>query len=329
MNVTYSTGNSIVDQVAEINITGNVIPLTWFQTLVGDSGKPMLLAIDLLADIVYWYRPKEVRDEGTGELLGFKKRFKADLLQRSYRQIETRFGVSKKQARGALDFLCGKGVIKKHLRDEMSPEGVKLHNNMYLELVPEKLKEITYPQLYEGMPLKEPPSVNEESRVVAIKTEDGAIKGTTRTKNTTKISTKEYNNPINTDSDEMRDIEIYEQIIKENLDYDCLVKANRGLDKDSIDEIVQLMVEMVAINKKPVMINGTKYPSEIVKSQFLKLNSEHIGYVLSCMKQNTTKIKNIRSYLLTSLYNAPNTMDNYYRAEVNHDMHGGPNDGWI
>ena len=88
MNLLYSTGNEIVDEVSKINISGNIIPLSWFQTLVSESGKPMLLAIYLLADIVYWYRPKEIRDEESGNLVGYQKRFKADLLQRNYRQIE-------------------------------------------------------------------------------------------------------------------------------------------------------------------------------------------------------------------------------------------------
>ena len=329
MDLLYSTGNAIVDQVAEINITGNVIPLTWFQTMIGESGKPMLLAIDLLADIVYWYRPKEIRDEGTGNLIGFQKKFKADLLQRSYRQIENRFGVTKKQARTALDFLCQKGVVKKHLRDEMTPDGVMLHNNMYLELIPEKLRELTFPQFAEGVPSGEPPSVKKDTMVVTEKTESGDKKETTSTETTTKTTTKEYDNPICTGSDTMDEMLLYEQIIKENISYEYLIQDNKGRDKNSIDEIVRLIVETVSIPRKTITINGTKFPYEVVKSQLLKLDSEHIRYVIACMKQNTTKIKNIRSYLLTALYNAPNTIDNYYQAEVNHDLYGGNENGRI
>lgn len=323
MNLLFSTGNEIVDQVSRINISGNIIPLSWFQTLVSESGKPMLLAIDLLADIVYWYRPKEVRDEGSGDLIGYQKRFKADLLQRSYRQIETRFGVSKKQARSALNFLCEKGVIIKHLRDEISPDGIMLHNNMYLELVPDKLRELTFPQINEGVPFKAPPCVLEGTTVVPIKTDGDSQKVTTSTENTTNITTKDYNNHIHMQMDVIEKMKIYEEIIKENIEYENLIHDNQGLYKESIDEMVRLMVELVSIKHKDLSINGTKYPYELVKSQMLKLDSDHIRYVLECMGKQTGKIKNIKNYLLSALYNAPNTIDSYYRAEVNYDLNGG------
>lgn len=77
------TGNAIVDQMAEINFTGNIIPSSWYSTLRGKDGKPYWIAIMILSDIVYWYRPKEIRDEGSGNLTGFQKKFRADLLQRA------------------------------------------------------------------------------------------------------------------------------------------------------------------------------------------------------------------------------------------------------
>ena len=323
MKLAYSTGNAIVDEVSEMNFSGNVVPLTWFKTMLGESGKPMLLAIDLLADIVYWYRPKEIRDEGTGDLIGFQKRFKADLLQRSYRQIEQRFGVTKKQARTALDYLCKIGVIRKHLRNELTSDGTPLHNNMYLELVPEKLKELTYPQFDDDVPLREPPSANEDTRVVTCKTDGGALNVTTSTETTTEINNINNNNHINTEPDVMETMRAYEEIIKKNIEYEILVQYNNGIYRKNIDEIVILMVETVSIPRKYIYIGGTRFPYEIVKSQFLKLNYEHILYVITCMKDNTTKVKNIRSYLLTTLYNAPNTIDSYYQVEVNHDLHGG------
>ena len=323
MNLLYSTGNEIVDEVSKINISGNIIPLSWFQTLVSESGKPMLLAIYLLADIVYWYRPKEIRDEESGNLVGYQKRFKADLLQRSYRQIENRFGVTKKQARTALNFLCEKGVIIKHLRDEKSAEGIMLHNNMYLELVPDKLKELTFPQINEGVSSKAPPYVLEGTTVSPVKADGDSQKVTTSTENTTNITTKDYINPIYTDMDVIEKMKIYEEIIKENIEYEYLIRDKKGFYKDTIDEIVRLMGEVVSIKHKDLSINGTKYPYELVKSQMLKLDSGHIRYVLESMEQNTGKIKNIKNYMITALYNARNTIDSYYRAEVNYDLNGG------
>lgn len=81
------TGNKTVDRLSRMNITGNVIPAAWYQTIRKPTGKPYLNAIVILSDIVYWYRAAEVRDEGSGQLIGYRKRFRADLLQRSYQQM--------------------------------------------------------------------------------------------------------------------------------------------------------------------------------------------------------------------------------------------------
>ncbi|MGI6018619.1 MAG: hypothetical protein ACOX8M_07475 [Marvinbryantia sp.] len=79
-----TSGNPAVDQVGRMSIVGNVVPASWFKTILTDSGKPYYLAIMILSDIVYWYRPTEIRDERTGQLLGWKKKFHNDMLQRNY-----------------------------------------------------------------------------------------------------------------------------------------------------------------------------------------------------------------------------------------------------
>ena len=94
-------------------------------------------------------------------------------------------------------------------------------------------------------------------------------------------------------------------------------------DANEIDELVDLMTETVCTTKDTVRVAGNDYPAELVKSKFLKLDSTHIEFVLDCMRENTSKVKNIRQYLLTVLFNAPSTIENYYTARVNHDMHGG------
>lgn len=114
---------------------------------------------------------------------------------------------------------------------------------------------------------------------------------------------------------------LYEKIIKENIEYDYLLSDN-SLRQDELREIVDLVVEIVAVERETVRINGTDYPYQVVKGKFLKLNMSHIQYVIDCMQNNTTKIGNMRSYLLTALFNAPNTMSNYYRSEVAYDMYG-------
>ena len=144
----YTTGNSIVDASAEISITGNITPQTWYKTIVKETGKPHLTAIVILADIVYWYRPTELRDESTGQIIAIRKKFKADLLQRSYQQIAEQFGLSKKEATNAIIFLEKLGVIKRVFRT-INLNGLVVNNVLYIELIVERLKELTYPRCYD------------------------------------------------------------------------------------------------------------------------------------------------------------------------------------
>ena len=117
-------------------------------------------------------------------------------------------------------------------------------------------------------------------------------------------------------------IAIYREIIKDNIDYDILIQDPK-MDKDRLDEIVEIMLETVCTARKTIRIAGDDYPAELVKSKFMKLNSSHVEFVLDCMRENTTKIRNIKQYLKAVLFNAPSTIDSYYTALVNHDLYGG------
>ena len=119
----------------------------------------------------------------------------------------------------------------------------------------------------------------------------------------------------------LRDMEIYREIIKENIGYDYLLQ-DLPYDHDRIDEIVELMVETVCSGRKSIRVAGNDYPKEVVKSRLLKIDGEHIKFVFDCLRENTTKVRNIRQYLLATLWNAPTTIGSYYSALVNHDMYG-------
>ena len=108
-----TSGNIIVDAMGSINITGNIIPAVWYRTITKENGKPYLLAIVILADIVYWYRPSEVRDQGTGHILGWKKKFSEDILRQSYQYYADLFGESKKTIKTAMDKLEKLQVIRR------------------------------------------------------------------------------------------------------------------------------------------------------------------------------------------------------------------------
>ena len=119
----------------------------------------------------------------------------------------------------------------------------------------------------------------------------------------------------------MREREGYRELILENIEYDILIQ-NERMDRDRLDELVELMVDTVCSRRETIRIAGDDYPAEVVKSRFLKLNSSHIEYVLDRMRENTTYVRNIKKYLLAALYNAPVTMDSYYTSLVSHDLYG-------
>lgn len=120
-------------------------------------------------------------------------------------------------------------------------------------------------------------------------------------------------------SDGMAEREAVLAYIKEHIYYEHLKEQN-PFDVKAIDEIVELMADVITSKKKTIHISGEDMPADVVKSRFMKLDSGHIEYVLMCLNKNTTKVSNIKAYMLSSLYNAPVTMDHYYRAWVNNDM---------
>ena len=115
---------------------------------------------------------------------------------------------------------------------------------------------------------------------------------------------------------------VYEEIIKDNIEYDYLIQ-DRHLDRDRIEEILALILETVCTKRRTIRIAGDDHPAELVKAKFMKLNSEHIRFVLDCMQENTTKIRNIKQYMKAALFNAPSTIGSYYTSLVSHDMYGG------
>lgn len=116
--------------------------------------------------------------------------------------------------------------------------------------------------------------------------------------------------------------ERYRELIAENIAYDALL-TDYPYEQDTLEEILELLVDVVCTTKSSVRISGDDKPAEVVRSQFLKLNSEHIRFVMGGLKENTTRIRNMRQYLLATLYNAPLTIGNYYRSLVSHDMSEG------
>ena len=147
----------------------------------------------------------------------------------------------------------------------------------------------------------------------------------------TDLSSTEISNPIQSNPptpagarmgmDRMGARECYREVILDNIEYSYLVQDSH-IDREQLDEIVDLIVDTVCSARKTIRIAGDDYPAEVVKSRFLKLDSSHVQYVMDCMKDNTTYVRNIKKYLLAALYNAPTTINSYYSSLVQHDMYG-------
>ena len=144
--------------------------------------------------------------------------------------------------------------------------------------------------------------------------------------NTEQVITQERNTDLNNyqsinldGMDRMDERERYREIIEENIEYEIMKDRPDG---DRLGEIVEIMLDAVCSTAPTIRINGEDMPQQVVKSRFLKLDSSHIEYVFHAMKECPSDIRNIRAYLLTTLYNAPATMDNFYSAKINHDFNG-------
>ena len=141
--------------------------------------------------------------------------------------------------------------------------------------------------------------------------------------NNTEINNTDFNDTESILSDPMRDVmdrSMYEATIKKNIEYDSLIKTHK---KEDIDGLLNIMLDVVCSKKPYLIISNEKTPTVIVTERMLRVRAKHIEYVMDSLKGNTTKVKNIKSYLLTMLYNSVSTIGHYYRAEASYDLNGG------
>ena len=137
-------------------------------------------------------------------------------------------------------------------------------------------------------------------------------------KNNTELSNTESYLIVSGNDEIGSDVQAYAELIRDNIDLDILLERY-PFDKELLNGIFDLILETVLCRNNEIVVASNKYPAELVRSKFLKLTSSHIEYAMGCMKSNTTKVHNIKKYLLATLFNAPSTISGYYQAEVNHD----------
>ena len=207
------------------------------------------------------------------------------------------------------------GVVKTTIQDygESQFQNSENHNS--------RMVETTNPEFPESQFQN---SENHHSRIVEITNPEYPKSQSNNTDiNKTDISETEINQsyPITSNNfpkkkDVMEEMRAYREVIHENIDYQYHAK-------EDVDELVELMLDVVCSKRAAIRISGEEMPAEVVKSRFLKLGAEHIQYVLDCLKDNPPRIRNIKQYLLAALYNAPLTIENYYAAQIDHDLCGG------
>ncbi|MGE1026707.1 DnaD domain-containing protein [Bacillus sp. GMs2/2] len=231
--------NTKVLHIGQINFRGNVIDHGWFKTLTLDNGKPNIVAITILGEIVYWYKPTEVRSEESSQVQ-YKQKFKADTLQKSYQQLADSFGFTKRQVKEACDFLKERGLIKIEFRTILV-NGTRCNNVMYVEPVPEMVQKISIMYWGNGTPptLKSNSPVTLESKRVlhskAIpfydKTEESlTLERKTNTEITTNITTN-----INDDDDDASTQKLIDQEFK--ISYNFLLEKGIPLSEIAIQEL--------------------------------------------------------------------------------------------
>ena len=203
------------------------------------------------------------------------------------------------------------GYITRH---QTTTEGGRFGSNEYV------IRERPLPH----EPLTENPTT--DSTPTAIPTPENPTQLNTHPSKTEKGKTEVFNTDSfpsekNTNRSEVTaaEMEAYRKMISGNISYDLLCQEYPH-QREQLEEILEILVETICTTRQTVRVAGNNFPAEIVKSRLLKLTAEHIRFVLGCLSRNTTKIRNIRQYILTTLYNAPATIDNYYAAMVSHDL---------
>ncbi|EEL34644.1 Prophage LambdaBa04, DnaD replication protein [Bacillus cereus Rock3-28] len=234
--------NNKVLQIGQINFRGNVIDHGWFKTLTLDNGKPNIVAITILGEFVYWYKPTEVRNEESSQVQ-YKQKFKADMLQKSYQQLADSFGFTKRQVKEACDFLKERGLIKIEFRT-IVVNGTRCNNVMYVEPIPEIIQKISVMYWGNDTPptlKRDSPITSESKRVLHFKgtpsydeTEEAlTLERKTNTEITTNITTEITTN-IN-DDNATSSQKLIDQEFK--ISYNFLLKQGIPLSEIAIQEL--------------------------------------------------------------------------------------------
>lgn len=220
-----------------------------------------------------------------------------------------------------LDAEAGIGLIEKKRQGQGKPTMIYVKQFVVQDVqkcknyTSEKKSAISEMKKIHVLKCKNVSSRNEESTCLEVK----KLHTNKNNINNTDLNKTESNLIISGEDGIRTEVDAYKELIKENLEMDILYQRY-PYDIELLEGIFDLVLETVLCENESIVIASNKYPTVLVKSKFLKLNSSHIEYAMDCLKKNTTKVHNIKKYLLATLFNAPSTIGGYYQAEVNHDI---------
>lgn len=349
-----SSGNATVDRMADYVARGNMVDTEWYRHLRTPGNKPNVYAANILGDIVYWYRPVEERDESTGHLIGWRKKFKGDLFQKTYKSYADMFGVSRGIIKGAFDVLEDMGIIKRYFRDIEHDDGTENNNVMFIDLFPEELEKISSGRMKENRikgetpGKKQTPPPKNQGRVIEKSYEDALKSGVGDrgdndtlpqnfdrppleddhyTKNITENTTEINSHSIYHDDEKERksDRDSCISIISRNIGYDSLV-LKHAANRRVIDRILKIMTDTVDSNATHMFIAKKDRPISEIRDRYLSLREEHIEHVLYNLPEDDTGVVLKDKFLMAYLFNATDTIDQICSTK---NLHNKPSSGFM
>lgn len=349
MALQFTSGSDVVDRCGQIDIQAggayNLIPDPWYSVLRFPSGVVNLAACVILSEIWFWYRPTVELDE-LGHIRKFTKKFKGDVLQKSYQELSDKFGLTKRQCSDAVKYLESLDLIKREFRTVITESGNSLGNVLFIHLNVDRVVEITYPHL--AKPLENTDvstlsrlnvigvtsesdrchvSTGEVSRLneIGVTSERETYTYTTTYATTDNTTSSSRENIVPIQAREEREKTSYRDLIAKNICLDdLLTSAANDSDKKRILMLYEIMCKTVNSKAKSIRINSELMPLEVVKSQYLKLGYDEIVYVCDVLDNPPENpIGNLEGYIKTLLYNAPHLAPEYWTQKVAYGEHGG------
>lgn len=223
-----------------------------------------------------------------------------------------------------LDIAKGVGLIEKFRRGFGKPDIIYIKNFISLKDNAKELPEEDNDTEVKKADFKKSEKSTSQGRENRLQEVEKTDTNNTNNINNNDISDNNLINHIDEQIDKIdnTDINTYTQIIKSNIEYEHYMLYADIDEREQYEELFQTIVDVVCVNRKMIKIGGEEYPYALVKARFLKLNTNHLQYVMECMKKTNTKIGNIKAYMLTALYNAVGTINHYYQQAVQYDMYG-------